>query len=234
MTTPPRILLLDNSPRHLGAYWFGKWFRQLGCTVHTYHFQRKSWAVELDKFDAMVIGGSPASATEDMPWILCELDLIEQAGQREMPVLGVCFGAQLLARAYYGKDAIQSSRQVEIGWHNVSQTQQSDLLFEHIPYQFTSFQFHTDDVLPQPEMRVLATSTASEVQAFRMGQKPVWGVQFHLEVTPRAGRDFLRKTRKFYETYGLHYEELMTKAHPSEAAPQLFSNFLNALQRTAQ
>jgi len=234
MTTPPRILLLDNSPRRLGTYWFGKWFRPLGCKVHTYFFQRKTWTVRLDKFDAVVIGGSPASATEDAPWVLSELDIIKQAGRREMPVLGVCFGAQLLARAYYGKNAIRRSSQVEIGWHYVRQTEQADLLFEQIAERFISFQFHTEEVLPQPEMRVLASSAASEVQAFRVDHKPVWGVQFHLEVTPRAGRDFLRKTRKFYETYGLRYEELMAKAHPSEAVPQLFSNFLNALQRTVQ
>lgn len=228
MTTPPRILLLDNSPRRLGTYWFGKWFRQLGCKVHTYFFQRKTWTVRLDKFDAVVIGGSPASATEDTPWVLSELDIIKQASRREMPVLGVCFGAQLLARAYYGKNAIRRSSQVEIGWHCVSQTEQDDLLFEHIPGQFTSFQFHTEDVLPQPEMRVLASSAASEVQAFRVDHKPVWGVQFHLEVTPRAGRDLLRKTRKVYYSFNLRYEELVAKAQFSEATPQLFSNFLNA------
>jgi GMP synthase-like glutamine amidotransferase len=158
MTTQPRILLLDNSPRRLGSTWFGKWLRQLGCTVNTAYFQRKTWNVELDKFDALVIGGSPASATEDTPWVLAELDIVEQADQRKIPVLGVCFGAQLLARAYYGRAAVRKSSQVEIGWHSVSQTGQHDLLFEQIPGQFTSFQFHNEEVVPQPDMQVLATS----------------------------------------------------------------------------
>jgi hypothetical protein len=48
-------------------------------------------------------------------------------------------------------------------------------------------------------------------------------------VTPRAGRDLLRKTRKIYEAYGLSYEDLAAKAQPSGAAPQLFRNFLNIL-----
>ena len=233
MTTSPRILLLDNSPRHLGIAWFGKWFRHLGCTVTTYHFRRKNWTVRLDNFDALVIGGSHASALEDAPWIFSELDIIEQADQREMPVLGVCFGAQLLARAYYGKNAIQKISPVEVGWHSVNQTEQDDLLFEHIPRQFTTFHFHTEEILPQPEMQVLASSVASEVQVFRVDQKPIWGVQFHPEVTPQAGCDFLRKTRQVYEPHNLRYEELAARAQLSEATPQLFRNFLNSLQRTA-
>jgi len=228
----PHVLVIDNSPRHLSTYWFGKWFRRLHCNVSAYYFKRKQWSVALDQFDALVISGSPASATEDEAWILNELDLIEQADRRGMPVLGVCFGAQLLARAYYGKEAIQRSSPVEIGWYPVTQTQQNDLLLEAIPRQFTSFQFHTEEVLPQPEMQVLAASATTAVQAFRVGHKSIWGVQFHLEVTPQAGRDLLRKTRHVYEPHGLNYKTLTVQAKPSEATPQLFINFLKAINES--
>jgi GMP synthase (glutamine-hydrolysing) len=227
----PHILVLDNSPRRLGGYWFGKWFRQLGCAVSTRHFQGLNRAVVLDRYDALVIAGSPASAAEDHPWILKELNLIERADQRGMPTLGVCFGSQLLARAYFGKKAIQPSAQPEFGWHLVARTHHRDLLFDGIPEQFTSFQYHTEEVQRRPDMQVLATSTAVAVQAFRVDSKPVWGTQFHLEVTPRAGRDILRKTRKVYEPYGYRYEELIANARSSEAAPGLFQNFLRALPK---
>jgi GMP synthase (glutamine-hydrolysing) len=224
----PRILVLDNSPRHLGGYWFGKWLRQLGGQVSIRHFLGLDRRPALDRFDALVISGSPASATEDQPWILRELELIEGADRRGLPVLGVWFGSQLLGRAYYGNEAIRRSSQAEFGWHPVCRTPEEDVLFEDMPQQFTSFQFHTEEVRPQPGMRVLATSAAAPVQAFRVGSKPVWGTQFHFEVTPQAGRDLLRRTRKVYEPYGLHYEELVANARPSEAAPRLFRNFIQA------
>jgi GMP synthase (glutamine-hydrolysing) len=224
-----RILILDNSPRHLGGSWFGKWFRGLGCQVGVRHFMKLGRPVDLDRFEAFVISGSPASATEDRPWILKELDLIEAADRRGMPVLGVCFGSQLLARAYYGVEAIQQSPQPEFGWHGVRRTRQEDLLFEGMPGQFTSFQYHTEAVRPQSDMQVLATSELVPVQAFRVVSKPVWGTQFHLEVTPQAGRDLLRKTRNVYEPHGFRYEALIAQARPSEAAPRLFENFLRAL-----
>jgi len=210
--TSPRILILDNSPRHLGAAWFGKWFRQLECQVSVRHFRSLSRLAAPHEFDALVITGSPDSATEDQSWLLKELELIEQADQRGMPVLGVCFGSQLLARAYYGKAAVRRSQQAGV------------------PDQFTSFQFHVEGVLAQPGMRVLATSNPLSVQAFRVDSKPVWGIQFHFEVTPRAGRDLLRKTRHVYEPYGLRYEELAAEARPTEVAPLLFQNFVKALE----
>jgi GMP synthase-like glutamine amidotransferase len=225
----PRVLLLDNSPRHLGGSWFGKWFRKIGCRVSVRHFGKLGRPLDLDRFETLVISGSPASATEDRPWILKELDLIEGADELGMPILGVCFGAQLLARAYYGKEAIQSSPQPEFGWYRVQRTPQQDPLFEDMPEQFTSFQYHTEAVLPQPDMQVLATSEPVTVQAFRVDSKLIWGIQFHLEVTPQAGRDLLRRTRTNYEPYGFRYEELIARAKPSEAAPKLFENFLRAL-----
>jgi GMP synthase-like glutamine amidotransferase len=228
--TSPRILILDNSPRHLGAAWFGKWFRQLECQVSARHFRSLSRLAAPHEFDALVITGSPASATEDQSWLLKELELIEQADQRGMPVLGVCFGSQLLARAYYGKAAVRRSQQAEFGWHWVSRSGEGDLLFEGLPDQFTSFQFHVEGVLAQPGMRVLATSNPLSVQAFRVDSKPVWGIQFHFEVTPRAGCDLLRKTRHVYEPYGLRYEELAAEARPTEVAPLLFQNFVKALE----
>jgi GMP synthase-like glutamine amidotransferase len=223
------ILILDNSPRRLGTAWFGKWFRQLGCTVTAYHFWRKPRPVALDRFEALVISGSPASVTQDTPWIVRELELIEQADRRGMPVLGVCFGAQLLARAYYSRHVIRTCIQPEFGWHTIHQIQPDNLLFAGLPSTFTAFQFHLEEVTPQPTMQVLACSAAVEVQAFQIGPKPVWGVQFHAEVTPQAGRDLLRKTRHIYEAYGQRYEDLAAQAQLSEAAPRLFSNFLTAV-----
>ncbi len=228
----PHILVLDNSPRSLGTSWFGKWFRQLGCRVSAYDFWRNPRPVSLDKFDALVIGGSPASATEDIPLVKQELEIIEQADDRRMPVLGVCFGAQLLARAYYGKKAVRRGSQPEFGWHCVHQTPNIDPLFKDIPSQFTSFQFHLEEVVPQPDMQILACSPAVWVQAFRVGQKPVWGTQFHLEVTPRAGLDLLRKTESVYQPHGFDYETMAAQAQPSGATPQLFVNLLKTIRES--
>lgn len=227
----PRILVLDNSPRRLATAWFGKAFRTLGCRVSAYHFWKAIRPVPLDQFDGLVISGSPASANDDVPWIRAELALIEQAERRAMPVLGVCFGAQLLGRAYYGPAAVQRSSQAELGWYQVCRTGEDDVLFAGLPDQFSSFQFHLEEVSPQAGMQALAYSPEVAVQAFRVGTKAVWGIQFHFEVTPQAGRDFLRKTRRIYEPHGFQYETMIAGARPTEITPQLLRNFVQALAR---
>lgn len=229
MKTAPHVLILDNSPRRLGTYWFSKWFKQFGCKVSAYDFWRKPRRVKLARFDALVVSGSPASATEDTPLVLNEVELVKQAEQQGMSILGVCFGSQLLGRAYYGKEAIRNCAQPEIGWYTVSRSGTDDLLFQDVPPEFTSFQYHTEEVLPQPAMRILATSEQTIIQAFRIGDRPIWGTQFHFEVTPRAGLDLLRKTRRFYEPLGFDYEEMVPKVQSSPAPKQLFNNFLSSL-----
>lgn len=229
MKAAPHILILDNSPRRLGAYWFGKWFKQFGCKVSAYDFWRKPRRVKLDKFDALVVSGSPASAAEDTPLVLSQVELVRQADQQGMSVLGVCFGSQLLGRTYYGREAIRSCAQPEIGWYPVSRSGTDDLLFQDVPPAFTSFQYHLEEVLPSPDMRVLAASEQIQVQAFRVGERPIWGTQFHFEVTPRAGRDLLRKTRRFYEPLGFDYEAMIARVQSSPVPKQLFHNFLSSL-----
>lgn len=227
MVVSPRVLLLDNSPRRLPTAAFGRALRALGCRVSACHFWKAVRPVALDQFDGLIISGSPASANDDTPWIRAELALIEQAERRDMPVLGVCFGAQLLGRAYYGAAAVRRSSRAELGWYRVCRTGQEDALFAGLPGQFSSFQFHIEEVSPQAGMQVLAYSPEVAVQAFRVGSKRVWGTQFHFEVTPQAGRDFLRKTRRIYEPRGFMYETMIAGARPTEIAPQLLRNFLN-------
>lgn len=225
-----RVLILDNSPRRLGGRWFRKWFKdRLGCQASAYHIIGGSRVSSLDGVDALVISGSPASATDDDPWITHELALIEEADAREIPILGVCFGSQLLGRAYYGKAAVRNSAHPEFGWHRV-EVVGTDALFRNVPEQFVSFQYHLEEVIPQPAMHVLARNDASAVQAFRVGEKPIWGLQFHLEVTPRAGRDLLRKTQDVYHPYGHSYEELVAHAQPNETSGRLFRNFVRIVR----
>lgn len=225
MPHAPRLLIVDNSPRHLGAAWFGRWLRALGSEVAAYHAWSGSLPGSLDGFDGVVLSGSPASALQEDDWIRAELRLIEQAEQRRLPLLGACFGGQLLARAYYGKGAVRASPQAEFGWHAVALCGQ-DALTDGAPRAFTSFQFHREEVVPQRGMKVLATSPASAVQAYRIGRQPVWGLQCHLEVTPRAGRDFLRKTEAVYRPHGLRYDELVRAARPCAATAPVLANFV--------
>lgn len=141
----------------------------------------------------VIILGGPMGVYEDAvyPFIKDELRLIESALKGDLPVLGVCLGSQLLAKAAGAR--VYKGRTKEIGWHPVRLTGEgsSDALFLGMPEEINVFQWH-GDTFDVPDNAVnLATSKLFENQAIRVG-KNAYGLQFHLEVTGRMIADWIR------------------------------------------
>ena len=140
---------------------------------------------------------------DSYPNLITEVDIIREAVERDMSVLGICLGAQLLAKALGG--AVSRNAVREIGWHDVELTEagrNDPVLSTFAPTQEV-FQWHEDGITLPPEAELLATSPASAVQAFRYGEH-AYGFQFHLEtnrplidrwLNVPAHRDTLREER---------------------------------------
>ena len=137
--------------------------------------------------DAIIATGSPRSVTERAPWMLRTAAWLREAAERGVPVLGVCFGHQLLAEAYGGSVG-RNPRGRELGTVRCALTPagREDPLFAGVPPAFEVQATHEDEVqaLP-PGAELLATNAASAVQAFRVGRS-VRAVQFHPELEPAA------------------------------------------------
>ena len=137
--------------------------------------------------DAIVATGSPRSVTERAPWMVRTAAWLREAAERGIPVLGVCFGHQLLAEAYGGSVG-RNPRGRELGTVRCSLTAAGrvDPLFAGVPPSFEVQATHEDEVTALPEdAELLATNAASAVQAFRVGRR-VRAVQFHPELDPAA------------------------------------------------
>ena len=137
----------------------------------------------LDGYRGLVVLGGPMSVndTEHHPHLATEVELIGQALERGLPVLGICLGAQLIARALGAE--VRPGPEKEIGWYDVSLTPEAraDPLFAHFGPSEKIFQWHGDTFdLPEGAVR-LASTPACPNQAFRFGEN-VYGLQFHLEV----------------------------------------------------
>lgn len=132
---------------------------------------------------ALVVMGGPMDAYRDdgFPTRRRELDLIAVALAAEVPVLGVCLGAQLLAEAAGGR-AVPGTAGLEVGWGPVTLTGEAadDLLLSGCPPFLHVLHWHGDTYEPPAGAVHLARSDRYEQQAFRIGTG--WGVQFHLEV----------------------------------------------------
>jgi GMP synthase-like glutamine amidotransferase len=142
----------------------------------------------------MVMGGSQHAWEETLhPWLVGEKKEIARALAAGKPILGICFGAQLLAEALGGQ--VFTHRQKEIGWHPVRKTPEgeSSPLLHAVPDRFLTFHWHSDHFrLPQDAVR-LAASDCSENQAFSHPAHPILGLQFHPEYTREMVGHFARE-----------------------------------------
>ncbi len=138
----------------------------------------------LEGFDAAFVFGADAQVDQEdrLPWLRPEKELVGKLLSRGTPLLGVCFGSQLLAEAAGAE--VRRAAEPEIGWHEVELTPEgtADPLLGFLPERFESLQYHHYEWLLPPGAVALARS-ARCLQAFRIEQRPAWGVQFHPEVT---------------------------------------------------
>lgn len=143
-------------------------------------------------YSALLVLGGPMGVYEEdrHPYLRDELRLIESALSGGVPVLGVCLGSQLLARAAGAR--VYKGDKKEIGWYTVNLTEDglSDPLFTGLPEELTVFQWHGDTFDVPPGGRNLASSPLFRNQVIRVGRK-AYGIQFHIEVTEDMVRDWV-------------------------------------------
>ena len=137
-----------------------------------------------DEFGAAIVFGAEAQVDQEgaYPWLRPEKQLVGELLARDTPLLGVCFGSQLLAES--AGAVVRPAARPEIGWHRVELTADGrvDPLLGFLPQRFESLQWHHYEWLLPPGAVALARSALCP-QAFRLQDRPVWGVQFHPEVT---------------------------------------------------
>ncbi len=138
-----------------------------------------------DDFSAWLVMGGPMNVDEleRYAWLAPERELLAVLIARDAPVLGVCLGAQLLARAAGAR--VYAKRPKEIGVFDLELTAsgRADPLLSQLQASPRVFQWHGDTFDLPVGAAHLAGSARFEQQAFRMGRR-VYGLQFHLESTP--------------------------------------------------
>ncbi|WP_319469206.1 glutamine amidotransferase [uncultured Pseudodesulfovibrio sp.] len=158
---------------------------------------------EPDSFAGCVLTGSHDMVTERAPWMLDAAAWLRGVLGR-IPVLGICFGHQLMAEAFGGKAGFHPNGP-EIGSVDVTlnSAAKNDPLFSQLPQTFPAHVTHSQSALVLPSEAVLLASSEHEAhQAFRIGEK-AWGVQFHPEFDADASRHYVRMQENLLVKQGL-------------------------------
>lgn len=170
---------------------------------------------DIHSADGLVLMGGPMSANDNLPYLRREMELIGEAASAGLPILGVCLGSQLIAKALGAR--VYKNPVKEIGWYKVHWTEAAarDPLHQGLSSSETVFQWHGETFDLPPGAELLATSRACRHQAYRVGSN-IYGLQYHLEVTPHIVADWLRQDANCGDL-----REIRTPVDPHAHAPRL-------------
>jgi GMP synthase-like glutamine amidotransferase len=203
-----------------------EWLAGHDADVETFRIDIDDREVDPTEFDVIVSLGSEFAAFDDTkPFVPREASLMRAAVDADVPVLGLCFGGQMLARTLGGE--VFRSKESEIGWLPV-RSKDPELVPEG-PW----FQWHFDSFTLPPGATVIAESDLGP-QAFVAGRS--LGLQFHPEVTTGIMDDWVREYRHELDADGVDPDALLeeTKRRATESkrmAWQLFERFLSDVAR---
>lgn len=158
-------------------------------------------------------------------YLLAVRSYIQQSVVREVPLLGICLGGQLLADALGAP--VHSQKNAEMGLHSVEilEPATSDPLFLQIPQVFTAFQWHNDSFEIPAGAVCLASSPVCAHQAFRYGVNQ-YGLQFHPEVTRSIVASWIENSDAVKDSTRILEDFVREEDGYSAVSRKLLENFL--------
>jgi GMP synthase-like glutamine amidotransferase len=228
MSNRIRALILQHEEPTPPGY-LAEWLEQRNADIHVLRIDLKEEIPDPREYDLIASLGSEFAAFDDTkPFIPREAQLLRQAAEADIPVLGLCFGGQLLARVLGGK-SFRSDRS-EIGWLPV-RTNDPDLVSEG-PW----FQWHFDTFTLPPGAKLIAETDVGP-QAYVYGRS--LGLQFHPEVTPEIMDSWVRTYRHELDGDGVDPDALLEETN--RIAPEvrrrserLFDRFLTDIAKVSK
>lgn len=174
----------------------------------------------------IVITGSPAMVSEKLDWSEQTARWLREAVKSGMPVLGVCYGHQLLAHALGGVAGPNpAGRQIGTVEAQLIDNKRDDPLLGHLPDTFMAQTSHSESVLQLPPgARSLATSPLDRNFAIRFAEN-IWGVQFHPEFSAPVTTDYIRHRAKALRDEGLDPLQLMGRITDTPQASLVLKKF---------
>ncbi|MDQ2943354.1 MAG: type 1 glutamine amidotransferase [Candidatus Dormibacteraeota bacterium] len=218
-----RALILQHEEPTPPGY-LKEWLDKQNAEVEIFRIDLRKETPNPRDYDMIASLGSEFAAFDDSkPFIRREAELLRTAVEADVPVLGLCFGGQLLARVMGGR-SFRSDRS-EIGWLPV-RTKDPDLISEG-PW----FQWHFDSFTLPPGAKLIADTEVGP-QAYVIGRS--LGLQFHPEVTPEIMDSWVRAYRHELDGDGVDPDALLEETNrlaPSvhRRSEQLFNRFLHRI-----
>lgn len=168
------VNVLQHTPNE-GPGSIQKWAHLRHHEFYVYHPYQFGILPTAEETDFLVILGGPMSPNDDLPWIKQERQLIKKLLARNVPILGICYGAQQIVKTLGYQ--VKKAPVKEVGWGLV--TVQTDVI-KGLPNELTVLHWHEEMFEIPQEAKILFSNDNLQNQGFVLGKQAV-GLQFHLE-----------------------------------------------------
>ena len=194
------ILVIQNA-KYEGLSNLGKLLKEDGFKTSIV-FAKKEKIPE-SNHSAVVILGAPESANDDLWYLREEMELIRKSVKKDVPLLGICLGSQLIAKSFGA--SVYTGNKKEVGIYQDIEFDNESILFSGIKSPATVFHWHGDTFdLPTNAIRL------AHSKDFQIGSAV--GIQFHLEVDEDTVRLWLEKSKdELKKTPYIEPEEIVKK-----------------------
>lgn len=167
---------------------------------------------DLDDVEGVVSLGGPQHVGGREPWLAREIDFLKAAHDASLPVVGVCLGHQLIAKALGGEVGPMDKPEVGMVEVDLTPAGQTDPILAGVAWRSWQFALHNDEVkAPPPGATLLASSASCKVQAFKAGMR-TYAFQFHLECDRPLMDDLLQGSKEECARAGLRREQVLRDA----------------------
>ncbi len=171
--------------------------------------------------DGVVIMGGPMSANDPLPGLADELALIQRAVEARIPLLGICLGAQLIAKALGARlsERLRGNR-VETG--HITEEDKPTPLFPGIPFALNFFHWHGETFMPSRAGSLAGLFRLVPASGLLSYAESVYGIQFHPEIPPEMIVDWCAQPANCGDVEGLKEPVDPHAADPGPLAERIF------------
>ncbi len=199
--------------------------------IKVVHILENQKLPNLQSAAGFIITGSHAMVSEELNWSVKLEKYIKKIASKNIPLLGICYGHQLIAKALGGTSDFNKKGK-EIGRVKIKSTLNAlnDPLFDGFPKQFYAFETHYQSAVKLPlKAVILASNHKDQHQAVRFSQS-IWGVQFHPEFDTNIMKEYIINQEDSLTTLGFNLNKLLDNVDRCDISHKILVNFMYIIE----
>jgi GMP synthase-like glutamine amidotransferase len=226
-----KVAILDNSINPEAYTPVAHWSAFLSVPWQAYKCTRGEFPLRGDGITHVIVSGSEASIIEREPWVEEEVAFVQEAATSGIPLLGSCYGHQILALALLGPAHVQRCKEPEMGWLTI------DIIHPTAwcggEKDFTAFTLHFDEVTEVADaFKVMGATQQCPIHVMQHHTLPIWGIQAHPEIDIPAAKTLLQNFMSSDPRHKeLYQEALFMDPQDSKSIEPILREFLHTKKR---